>query len=94
MTSFTILEGRGKANVGKVVTILEVTEEKALVKMGRTNLEIYLEGMTLEEKLNRGSEAWMRANTTRRFADNFDMYKVGADRNRGGIGVYDLEINH
>jgi hypothetical protein len=94
MKSFTILSGRGKANVGKVVTILEVTEEKALVKMGRTNLEIYLDGMTLEEKLNRGCEAWTRENTNHRFADCFDMHKVGADRNRGGIGVYDLEINY
>ena len=94
MKSFTILRGRGKANVGKVVTILEVTEEKALVKMGRTNYEIYLDGMTLEEKLNRGSEAWTRENTTHRFADCFDMYKIGADRIRGGTGVYDLKINY
>ncbi|MCP4484324.1 MAG: hypothetical protein GY823_07185 [Flavobacteriaceae bacterium] len=94
MKSFTILEGRGKAHVGKVVTILEVTEEKVLVKMGRTNLEIYLDGKTLEEKLNRASVSWMRANTNRRFADCFDMRKVGADRNRGGIGVYDLVINY
>ena len=94
MKSFTILEGRGKANVGKIVTILEVTEEKVFVKMGRTNYEIYLDGKTLEEKLNRGSESWMRANTTRRYSENFDMYKIGADRRRGGTGVYDLEINY
>ena len=94
MKSFTILEGRGKANVGKVVTILEVTEEKALVIMGRTNYEIYLNGMTLEEKLNRGCQSWMRENTTERYAYNFDMYKMGADRGRGGTGVYDLEINY
>ncbi len=94
MKSFTILRGRGKAHVGKVVTILEVTEEKVLVKMGRTNLEIYLEGMTLEQKLNRASVSWMRANTTRRFADQFDMYKIGADRNYSGINVCDLEINY
>jgi len=94
MKSFTILEGRGKANVGKVVTILEVTEKIALVKMGRTNYEICLNGMTLEEKLNRGSEAWMRANTTLRFADVIDMYKEGASKARGGIVVRDLEINY
>ena len=44
MKSFTILRGRGKANIGKIVTILDVTEEKVLVKMGRTNYEIYLDG--------------------------------------------------
>ena len=94
MKSFTILRGRGKANVGKIVTILEVTEEKVLVKMGRTNYEIYLDGKTLEEKLNRCNQDWADVNTTHTYTDPFDMYKIGADRMRTGTGVYDLEINY
>ena len=94
MKSFTILRGRGKANVGKTVTILEVTEEKVLVKMGRTNYEIYLDGKTLDEKLNRCNQDWVDANNTQTYTAPFDMYKIGADRRRGGTGVYDLEINY
>ena len=93
MKSFTILRGRGKANVGKVVTILEVTEEIALVKMGRTNFEICLNGKTLKERLNRCSQAWADANTEHGYTASFDMYKIGSNR-RGGIGVYNLEINY
>lgn len=92
MKSFTILEGRGKANVGKVVSIIEVTEKIALVKMGCTNYEICLNGNTLEEKLNRCSEAWADANTT--YTQSFDMYKEGANKARVGIVVRDLEINY
>jgi len=94
MTSFTILLGRAKANVGKTVTILEqVSENKVLVKMGRTTYEMYLQGKTLEERLNRGSIEWTRANTTCEWATAISLHKVGSNPLVGGIIFDDIKVN-
>ena len=94
MKSFTVLSAKAKSNVGKTVTILEqVSENKVLVKMGRTTYEMYLQGKTLENRLNEGSVEWTRNNTTCKWADGISLHKVGSNPLMGGIMFNDIKIN-